>query len=124
MRPDLLGVSHLGLSVPDMAAAARFWVDVLGFEPVNDDPAFRFLFHRAARIAVVLTDHAGTVQDASTSTIRVSTTSPWPSRTSTTWSGGGPRWTSTASPIPGWSRATVAGTSTCGPRATSRSSCS
>jgi glyoxylase I family protein len=63
MTPTLLGVSHLGFSVPDVAAATRFWVDVLGFEPMNDDPGFRFVFHHGARIAVVLTDHAGTVQD-------------------------------------------------------------
>jgi glyoxylase I family protein len=63
MTPDLLGVSHLGLSVPDVAASARFWVEVLGFEARNDDPGFRFVFHPGARIAVVLTDHAGTVQD-------------------------------------------------------------
>jgi glyoxylase I family protein len=63
MTANLLGVSHLGFSVPDVAAATRFWVDVLGFEPMNDDPGFRFVFHREARIAVVLTDHDGTVQD-------------------------------------------------------------
>ena len=104
---NLLGVSHLGFSVPDLAVAARFWVDVLGFEPINDDPTFRFLFHRGARIAVVLTDHEGTVQDASTSTIRVSTTSPWPWRTSTPGAVARPRWTSTVSPIPGWSPVTA-----------------
>jgi catechol 2,3-dioxygenase-like lactoylglutathione lyase family enzyme len=63
MRPDLLGVSHLAFSVPDVAAAIRFWVEVLGFEPMNDDPAFGFVFHREARIAVVVTDHGRTVLD-------------------------------------------------------------
>ena len=63
MMPSLVGVSHLSFSVPDVAEAARFWVEVLGFEPRNDDPEFRFVFHREARLAVVLTDHAGTVGD-------------------------------------------------------------
>jgi catechol 2,3-dioxygenase-like lactoylglutathione lyase family enzyme len=60
---NLLGVSHLGFSVPDVTEAARFWVEVLGFEPRNDDPEFRLVFHRGARLAVVLTDHGGTVRD-------------------------------------------------------------
>lgn len=58
----VLGRSHVSLSVPDLGDAVEFWVDVLGFEPLNDDPAFRFLLHRDARLAVVLTDHAGAVQ--------------------------------------------------------------
>ncbi len=63
MTPSLVGVSHLGLSVPDLASAVRFWVDVFGFEPMNDDPEFRFVFHRQARLALVVTDHGGTVRD-------------------------------------------------------------
>ena len=62
MTPTLAGVSHLSFSVPDLAAAVRFWVEVLGFEPVNDDPQFRFLLHRGARMAVVVTDHGGAVE--------------------------------------------------------------
>ncbi len=62
MTPNLLGVSHLAFSVPDLAAAVRFWVEVLGFEPVNDDPQFRFLLNRTARMAVVVTDHGGAVE--------------------------------------------------------------
>jgi catechol 2,3-dioxygenase-like lactoylglutathione lyase family enzyme len=57
-----LGISHVSLSVTDLAVAVDFWVDVLGFEPVNDDAAFRFLLHPEARLAVVLTDHAGAVR--------------------------------------------------------------
>jgi glyoxylase I family protein len=64
MTPTLLGVSHLGFSVADVAAAAHFWVEVLGFEAQNDAPEFRFVFHREARIAVVLTDHGRTVLGA------------------------------------------------------------
>ena len=61
MNTPVLGLSHVSLSVPDLADAVPFWVDVLGFEPLNDDAAYRFLLHRDARLAVVLTDHAGTV---------------------------------------------------------------
>ena len=63
VTPNLVGVSHLSFSVPDLAAAVQFWVEVLGFEPMNDDPEFRFLFHRGARVAVIVTDHGGTVRD-------------------------------------------------------------
>ena len=61
MTPNLLGVSHLAFSVPDMAAAARFWVEVFGFEPLPSGPELHFLVHREARLAVVVTDHGGTV---------------------------------------------------------------
>lgn len=62
MTPALGGVSHLAFSVPDVAESARFWVEVFGFEPVNDDPQVRFLLHRAARLAIVVTDHGGAVE--------------------------------------------------------------
>ena len=61
MTPSLVGLSHLSLSVPDLAAAVDFWVGVFGFEPLNDDPRFQFLLHREARLAVILTDHGGAV---------------------------------------------------------------
>lgn len=58
-----MGLSHVALSVPDLAIAAEFWVDVLGFEALDDDAAYRFLFHREARLAVVLTEHGGAVRE-------------------------------------------------------------
>jgi glyoxylase I family protein len=61
MTPPVLGVSHVSFSVPHVAEATDFWVNALGFELVNAEREFSFLFHHAARIAVVLTDHAGTV---------------------------------------------------------------
>jgi glyoxylase I family protein len=61
MRPSLTGLSHLSLSVSDLAAATEFWVDAFGFESLNDDPRFRLLIHREARVAVTLTDHGGDV---------------------------------------------------------------
>ena len=60
--PALAGISHLSFSVPDLKAAVAFWRDGLGFEPQNDDPEYRFLLHRDARIAVILTAHSGAVR--------------------------------------------------------------
>lgn len=34
------GAHHVGLSVPDLEAAARFFCDVLGFSQVGDNPAY------------------------------------------------------------------------------------
>jgi glyoxylase I family protein len=59
--PVVLGLSHLALSVRDLDAAGDFWTSVLGFESIGDSESLRFLVHRDARIAVVLTDHAGAV---------------------------------------------------------------
>ena len=61
MRPSLTGLSHLSLSVSDLPAATDFWVEVFGFESLNDDPRFRLLIHREARVAVTVTDHGGAV---------------------------------------------------------------
>ena len=60
--PALAGISHLSFSVPDLERAVAFWRDVLGFEAQNDDVAYRFLLHRDARIAIILTAHEGTVR--------------------------------------------------------------
>jgi glyoxylase I family protein len=60
--PALAGVSHLSFSVPDLEPAVAFWRDVLGFEPQSEDEEFRFLLHRDARIAVILTSHSGAVR--------------------------------------------------------------
>lgn len=61
MAPPLAGVSHLGLSVPDVPLARDFWRDVMGFAVVVDTPEVVFLVHAAARIGIGLTDHGGTV---------------------------------------------------------------
>jgi catechol-2,3-dioxygenase len=60
MSPRLLGISHLGLSVPDLAVA-DFFIDVLGFESISDDSDVRFVVHRNARIAIAFTTHDGSV---------------------------------------------------------------
>ena len=55
------GVSHIGLSVPDMPAARDFWADVMGFSLVVDTAEVCFLVHVPARIGIGLTDHGGSV---------------------------------------------------------------
>ena len=60
MSPRLLGISHVGLSVPDLTVA-DFFIDVLGFESISDDPDVRFVVHRNARIAIAFTTHDGSV---------------------------------------------------------------
>jgi len=61
MTPTILGLSHVALSVPDRDAAQRFWVDVLGFELIDEEPGFCFVFDRGAGLAIALTDHDQTV---------------------------------------------------------------
>ena len=60
-RGALLGLSHVALSVRDVAAARAFWVEVLGFDAVDEQPAYCFVLHRGAGLAVVLTNHDNTV---------------------------------------------------------------
>ena len=60
--PALQGVSHLGLSVPDLAAATDFWTKVMGFEVVAEGADFRLTLHRGARVAVAVGTHDGTVR--------------------------------------------------------------
>lgn len=61
MNPRLLGISHLGLSVPDVRVA-DFFIGVFGFESVGDESDVRFVVHRAARIAIAFTTHDGSVR--------------------------------------------------------------
>lgn len=61
LTPSLLGLSHVALSVRDRPAARGFWARVLGFDLVADEADHTFLLDRGAGLAVVLTDHGGTV---------------------------------------------------------------
>jgi glyoxylase I family protein len=61
MIPTVLGISHVSLSVVDMDAAARFWIEVMGFETFVEDARFRFLIHRGAHLAVLVSDHESAV---------------------------------------------------------------
>jgi glyoxylase I family protein len=64
MTPAILGLSHVGLSVRDREAARHFWVEVLGFELIADEPTYCFVYDRVAGLAVTLTDHDQTVKGA------------------------------------------------------------
>jgi glyoxylase I family protein len=61
MTPTIVGLSHVALSVPDRDAAKHFWVDVLGFELIDEEPGYSFVFDRGAGLAITLTDHDQTV---------------------------------------------------------------
>lgn len=61
MTPTIVGLSHVALSVPDRDAARHFWVDVLGFELIDEEPGYSFVFDRGAGLAITLTDHDQTV---------------------------------------------------------------
>jgi glyoxylase I family protein len=61
MTPGILGLSHVSLSVRDRDAAKRFWAEVLGFEVFTEEPTYCFMFERAARLAVIISDHDRTV---------------------------------------------------------------
>jgi len=64
MTPTILGLSHVSLSVRDRDAARQFWVDVLGFELIDEVPDYCFLLDRGARLAITLTDHDQRVSGA------------------------------------------------------------
>lgn len=64
MTPIILGLSHVGLSVRGLDDARNFWVDVLGFELIDEQPTQCLVFDRAARLAIILTDHDRTVSGA------------------------------------------------------------
>ncbi|CRK61811.1 glyoxalase/bleomycin resistance protein/dioxygenase [Alloactinosynnema sp. L-07] len=62
MTPLILGLSHVSLSVADRPAARRFWGEVMGFECLHEAASYCFMIERGARIAVILSDHGGTVR--------------------------------------------------------------
>jgi len=64
MTPAISGLSHVSLSVRDRDAARHFWVDVLGFELVDEQPTYCFVFNRGTGLAITLTDHGQIVSGA------------------------------------------------------------
>ena len=64
MTPTILGLSHVGLSVRDREAAKHFWVDVLGFDLIDDQAHYCFVFDRGTGLAITMTDHGQTVSGA------------------------------------------------------------
>jgi glyoxylase I family protein len=55
--PTMLGISHLTLTVRDIAAATDFWTGPLGFELAVSDDGFRFLLRRELPVAIMLVGH-------------------------------------------------------------------
>lgn len=55
--PAMLGISHLTLTVRDIAAATDFWTGPLGFELAIENDGFRFLVRRELPIAILLVGH-------------------------------------------------------------------
>lgn len=51
------GISHVSLTVRDLAAARAFWVDVMGFVPRIEEPALVILVHAASRVSLALVTH-------------------------------------------------------------------
>ena len=64
MTPAIFGLSHVGLSVRDRDAARHFWVQILGFELIDEQPHYCFVFDRCAGLAITMTDHDQTVTGA------------------------------------------------------------
>jgi glyoxylase I family protein len=61
MTPAILGLSHVGLSVRNRDAARHFWIEVLGFELMDEQPHYCFVYDRGTGLAVTMTDHDQTV---------------------------------------------------------------
>jgi glyoxylase I family protein len=55
------GISHVSLTVPDMARAQWFWTTVMGFEIGLETPGAAVCIHRGSGTVVGFRDHAGTV---------------------------------------------------------------
>jgi glyoxylase I family protein len=64
MTPAILGLSHVGLSVRNRDAARHFWIEVLGFELMDEQPHYCFVYDRGTGLAVTMTDHDQTVSGA------------------------------------------------------------
>ena len=61
MTPAIAGLSHISLSVRDRDAARHFWVEVLGFELIDEQPTYCFMVDRGTGHGITLTDHDQTV---------------------------------------------------------------
>jgi len=48
------GAHHVGLTVPDLAAARRFFVDGLGFNPVGEKPDYPAVFVSDGQVMITL----------------------------------------------------------------------
>ena len=57
--PDLVGLSHVWLTVTDVAAARRFWSKVMGLEVVAEQPGSFRCVHPASTLSISVNDHDG-----------------------------------------------------------------
>jgi glyoxylase I family protein len=94
--PQLLGLSHIDLTVTDCVRAASWWADVLGFTLFNqvrtESYECRSLMHPSGLVVRVMT-HDGTADDGAFDERRsASITSPFKSRTQRNWSAGSSIW--------------------------------
>src|SRR3954451_8524877 len=57
--PGLVGLSHLGITVSDVAAAQSFWTHVMGFGTLIDGDELCMVFDPSSRLAIGLTSQQG-----------------------------------------------------------------
>jgi len=57
--PGITGLSHLGITVSDIAAAQNFWTQVMGFGTLIEGDEFCMLFEPTARLAIGFTNNQG-----------------------------------------------------------------
>jgi len=57
--PGVLGLSHLGITVHDVAGAHRFWTSVMGLATLIEGEDFCMLFERSAGLAIGITNQQG-----------------------------------------------------------------
>jgi len=57
--PNVQGISHLGLTVVDLARAIDFWCTVMDFQVITQDEEFSMVWRPSARLAIGLSAPAG-----------------------------------------------------------------
>jgi catechol 2,3-dioxygenase-like lactoylglutathione lyase family enzyme len=59
VAPGLIGLSHLGITVSDIAATQKFWTQVMGFGTLIEGDDFCMLFEPSAQLAIGFTNNQG-----------------------------------------------------------------
>jgi glyoxylase I family protein len=62
--PEMLGFSHINLTVTDLQATKRFWTDVMGFVLAMEVSDFCLFLDPASLTAIGVKDHDGTAEGA------------------------------------------------------------
>lgn len=57
--PGLLGLSHLGLTVPDVPAAQRFWTSIMGFTTLVEGAELCMVFDPSSKMAIGFSNQLG-----------------------------------------------------------------